>query len=223
MPHDYIPKPDSSFNTWQQNYVNYAVANALALGLTPVEITTLQGEQLQWITAYNNHIVAQNTARGAQATKDDERDELEAIIRTLTKKIQARTETTNMQRESLGITIPDTTRTPIPPELVLTTPPPMIEIRCTAPKTVTINWYPSSVGGSSDAIPQGLDGVAIYYAVKTDGEPLEFKFLAMDTNTPYIHNVENAETVTLVYKAQWFDKRKRLGPFSAEVRVAVTS
>jgi len=223
MSRDYIPRSDADFNSWQNNYVAYAVANELALGLTPAETASLSLAQTEWVTAYDNNIVAQNAAKGATATKDEEREEFETILRQLTKKIQARTETTDMQRESLGITVPDRTRTPIPAELVLTTPPPIVEARCTAPKTVRIDWYPSMSEGESEAIPQGLDGVAIYYAVYVEGVENQFKFLAMDTNSPYIHNVENDTTKTLIYKARWFDKRKRMGPYGSEVKVAVTA
>jgi len=220
---DYIPRSDGDFNTWQDNFVAYAVANTAPLGLLPGEIIDLQSAQAVWGTAFTNNVTAQNAARGAAVTKDEERDEFETILRQLTKKIQARVETTNLQREALGITVPDLTRTPIPAELVLTTPSPIVEAHCTDAKTVRIDWYPSMAEGESEAIPQGLDGVAIYYAVYVEGVENQFKFLAMDTNSPYIHNVENDITKTLIYKARWFDKRKRVGPFGDEVRCAVTA
>ena len=223
MARDYIPRSDGNFNGWQNNFVTYAVVNELALGLIPAETASLSMAQTEWLAAYINNINAQNAARGAAVTKDDERDEFTTILRQLTKKIQARVETTNLQREALGITVPDLTRTPIPAELVLTTPSPIVEAHCTDAKTVRIDWYPSMAEGESEAIPQGLDGVAIYYAVYVEGVENQFKFLAMDTNSPYIHNVENDITKTLIYKARWFDKRKRMGPFGSEVKVAVTA
>ena len=32
---DYIPAPDAEFDGWQANWVTFAVANAVALGLDP--------------------------------------------------------------------------------------------------------------------------------------------------------------------------------------------
>ncbi|HAH31730.1 MAG TPA: hypothetical protein DCL44_05385 [Elusimicrobia bacterium] len=99
----------------------------------------------------------------------------------------------------------------------------MIKALCTGPKTVRIDWSPSHDSGDSAALPKGIDGVAIWVA--DGGIPStkdKWRFLALDTNSPYIHNVRNDMTVTLAYKAQWFDKKKRMGPFGDPVIVAVT-
>jgi hypothetical protein len=50
----------------------------------------------------------------------------------------------------------------------------------------------------------------------------QWRFLTMDTNSPYIHNVKNDTTITMAYKAQWFDGKMRMGPFCQPVIVAVT-
>lgn len=219
----YIPGPDGDFNTWQDNFVNYVNTNWSALGISTSEKTELTGTRIGWNTNYANHITAKNAARGAAETKDDSRDTHETVIRQLTKKIQARKETTDAQREALGITVPDTTLTPLSEQIVLNEPPPVIEGVCTAPRQVRLDWRPSVVGTDSEAKPQGIDGVAIWYAeggIPTD-ESL-WRFLALDTNTPYVHNVGNTGSVTIAYRAQWFDRRKRMGPFGNPVTVAVT-
>ena len=220
---DYIPQSDPGFDTWQNVFVNYVQTNATALGITPTEVSELIGTRMGWNTNFANSVTAQNAARGAVESKDDSRDTHESVIRQLTKKIQARKETTDAQREALGITVPDTTRTPLSENIVLSEPPPVLEAVCTAPQQVRLNWRPSVVGTNSEAKPQGIDGVAIWYA--EGGIPSDeslWRFLALDTNTPYVHNVGNTGSVTIAYRAQWFDKRKRMGPFGNPVTVAVT-
>ena len=223
MPH-YIPQSDPGFDAWQNNFVTYVNANASALGITPAEVAELIGTRVAWNTSYSMNITAHNAARGATEAKDNSRDAHESVIRKLTKKVQAREETTDVQREALDITVPDTTRTPLSEQIVLTEPPPRVEAICTAPKQVRVDWYPTPVDTESEAKPQGIDGVAIWYA--EGGIPADesgWRFLALDTNSPYVHNVGNDETVTLAYKSQWFDRRKRMGPFCDPVTVAVTA
>ncbi|MBI4722813.1 MAG: hypothetical protein HY769_07465 [Candidatus Stahlbacteria bacterium] len=220
---NYIPRSDSEFDTWQNNFVTYVMANATALGITTAEVNELSSARAAWNTSYAIHITQQNASRGAAEIKDETKDAHESIIRQLTKKIQARKETSDLQRESLGITVRDTTKTPLSEQIVLTEPPPIIEAKCTGPKTVRIDFYPTQAPGESEALPQGIDGVAIWFAEggipATEGS---WRFLALDTNSPYIHNVGNTGTMTLAYKAQWFDKRKRMGPFCDPVVIGVT-
>ena len=221
---DYVPGPDGDFDTWQNNFVNYVQANATALGITPAEVTKLIGTRIGWNTNFANSVTAKNAARGAVESKDDSRDTHESEIRQLTQKVQARPETTDAQREALGITVPDTTKTPLSENIVLMEPPPVIKPICTAPKQVVIKWYPDQTVTDSEAKPQGLDGVAIWYAEGgIPSDDAEWRFLALDTNTPYVHNVGNTGSVTIAYKAQWFDRRKRMGPFCDPVTIAVTS
>jgi len=124
----------------------------------------------------------------------------------------------------LGITVPDLTKTPLSEQIVLTTPPPIIEAKCTGAKTVRIDWYPTQAPGESEALPQGINGVSIFVAEGgIPSDESQWRFLALDTNSPYVHNAGNDSTVTLAYKAQWFDRRKRMGPFGNPVVVAVTA
>ena len=220
---DYIPQSSGGFNTWQKSYVAYIVANASALGIAPSDIAKLQSAQADWNNKFRANMEAQNAARGAIESRNESLDVFITIIRQMTRGIQLRAETTDTQREGLSITVPDRTKTPLSEQIVLTETPPIVKARCTSPKQVRIDWHPSQVGTDSGAKPKGIDGVAIWYAeggIPTDDA--EWRFLALDTNSPYIHSVGNDATVTLTYKAQWFDKRKRMGPFGNPVTVAVT-
>ncbi|MCK4307022.1 hypothetical protein KAW50_02215 [candidate division WOR-3 bacterium] len=224
MAKDYVPEKDSDFNSWQKSFVDYIIANASALVVSTSEKNKLVSLRNSWKTDYLNHLTAQNAAKGATETKEETRDSYETAIRQLTRKFQARAETTDSQREGLGITVPDRIRTPLSEQIVQSESPPKVKARCTSPKQVRIDWYPSQVGTDSGAKPKGIDGVAIWYAeggIPTDNAL--WRFLALDTNSPYIHSVGNNATVTLAYKAQWFDKRKRMGAFGNPVTVAVTA
>ena len=223
MSKTYIPRPDSAFNTWQANFVAKVTANPAAYGLTPADVADLAASSTGWQASLTASITAKNASKGANAAKSESRKVYESKLRSLTNKIQAQPTTTDVRREELAITRPDRTLTPLAELIIQTEPTPVIKALCTGPKTVRIDWSPSHDSGDSAALPKGIDGVAIWVA--DGGIPStkdKWRFLALDTNSPYIHNVKNDMTVTLAYKAQWFDKKKRMGPFGDPVIVAVT-
>lgn len=220
---DYIPRSDSDFDAWFRNFCDRVIANPAAYGILPDDLAKLQAVYAAWQTDYPTHIADQNKAHASAETKDASRVDSESVGRQLAKLIQSRKETTDSQRAELGMNVPDRIWTPLAEQIILTTPPPVIKARCIESKTVRIDWYPDQAEGQSEALPKGIDGVAIWVA--KDGIPKDksqWRFLALDTNSPYIHNARNDATITLAYKAQWFDKRKRMGPFCNPVIVAVT-
>ena len=223
MPH-YIPQSDPSFDKWQKHFMEYLGVHVDHLGITTEELNEAKDAQTGWHDGYTVHTNTQNAAMGATQEKDEAQDAFVTVIRQLTRKIQARKETTDKDRKGLGITVPDRTPTPLSDQIVLTEQPPRIDVACEAPKQARIDWYCTPVGTEREALPQGIDGVAIWYA--EGGIPAEksaWRFLALDTKSPYIHNVGNNETLTIAYKVQWFDRRKRFGPFCDPVTVAVTA
>ncbi|MFH1227180.1 MAG: hypothetical protein V1701_04655 [Planctomycetota bacterium] len=221
---NYIPTMDADFELWQANFVAKVVANPTDYGLIAGDVVDVAADSTDWQADLAALVVAQNASKSAAQTKDEARDALESEIRSLVKRIQARKATTDAQRQELGITVPDTTRTPLSEQIVLATLPPVIQPKCTASKTVRIGWYPDQDPGQSEALPQGINGVALWYAEGgIPSDESQWKFLALDTNSPYVHNVGNDSSVTLAYKAQWFDRRKRMGPFCAPVLCAVTA
>ena len=53
---DYIPAPDAEFNAWQLNFVTYANANQLALGLVPADLTLIILTQPVWTLSFTAHV-----------------------------------------------------------------------------------------------------------------------------------------------------------------------
>ena len=230
MARNFIPRTDGDFNAWFRNFCDRIIANPATYGVSPEDLAALQAVYTDWLLKYPKHITDQTTARASAGDKDNSRDAAESVGRRLARLIQARMGTTNAQRGELNITVPDLVKTTLSEQIVLETPAPVIQVKCTASKTVRIDWYPSQTEGQSEALPKGIDGLALWLAeMPLGGSPADipadkkqWRFLAMDTNSPYIHNVGNSSTVTLAYKAQWFDKKMRMGPFCQPVIVAVT-
>ena len=109
---DYIPPPDPGFNQFALLFVAYCVANGPALGLTPAQTSGLTSLLNNWTSTFGLHNTAQLAAKSATAAKDTARTSLEILVREVAQFVQGRSVTTDAQRQSLGLPIPDGTRTP---------------------------------------------------------------------------------------------------------------
>jgi len=67
---NYIPGPDANFQAWQSNFVIYANADRVALGLTSPDMAPITAAQTGWATAFPSHVAAVNAAKAAQQTKN---------------------------------------------------------------------------------------------------------------------------------------------------------
>ncbi len=216
----YIPYRDGDFDSWQNNFVSYVITNSAALGITPAEVTELQNAQTAWNSSFPASITAKNASRGAVELKDEDKDTLESIARLLTRKIQARKETTDTQREGLGITVPDMDPTALSEDVVLNATPPMIHIDHSKPRMAFVHFGANPQNEHENAKPDGIMGARIWYHM--GGGPVKWEFLADDTNSPYNHIINNTIGITVAYRAQWFDKRLRLGPLGDPITVAIS-
>lgn len=114
MAADYIPGADGEFDAWQANFVTYARANAAALGLDPlVDIPPLTTAQRTWTSDHGANTAAQAAAQSARQGKDVARGALEGVIRPLVARLQASGDVDDTERQALGITVRDTTPTPV--------------------------------------------------------------------------------------------------------------
>lgn len=237
----FIPRPDSEFDEWIQNFVVLLKQFGAALGIPGNLITDMDNLMQTWVADYQGHLVAKAAARGKREAKDETLDNAAKLARTITNMLQANPATTNEQRELFRITVPDTKPTPLSPDYVLSVPPPLISLDFSKRQQITIHFGPNPENERENAKPEGIAGAKIWFHVvsplpqeakaKDMGKFLEslsyqewheWFFLADDTNSPYVHVVETNVPVTIEYKAQWFDTRMRLGVFGDPVKVTVT-
>ena len=108
---DFIPPSDADFDAWATNFVDNVVANAAALGLSPAQVTSLQGGRTDWTAKYPASNAAQAAVNSAVQAKNDSRSGYEDLIRSLAKIIQSSPQVTDAQRQSLGLNVRSTTRT----------------------------------------------------------------------------------------------------------------
>ncbi|MDQ7799617.1 MAG: hypothetical protein RDU76_11860 [Candidatus Edwardsbacteria bacterium] len=102
---DYLPRPDSVFDRWVADFIEYSTKHRSELGLTDGEAAELQKARNSWNQAFARHKLAQEAARLATEDKENKRAAVEQVIRKYVRVIQARPATTNKQRRGLGISL----------------------------------------------------------------------------------------------------------------------
>jgi len=222
---DYIPGSDTEFLAWATNFVTYANAHLVELGIGPSDMIPISNGQADFDTKFSDNVTAQQAAQSARQAKDASRDTLESAIRQLVRQLQASGVVDDAERAALGITIPDTIRTTAaggidtrPIGMVDTSQRLRHEIRFSDEATPT-----------SRAKPAGVMGCEIWVKVAALGEappadPDELSFVAMDTASPYTVEYEGADGgKTAHYMLRWVRTGGKKGPWSETISATITA
>ena len=221
MAGDCVPAPDAEFDSWQVNWVTYAAANAVALGLDPlVDIPAIQAAQTAWNTDYDGHLTAQAAAQAARQSKDAERATYVALLRSFTQQIQKRTGTTDEQRGGLGVTIPHTEPTPVPAP----TTAPVLNVATPERLRHVVEASKTAEEGGGLAKPSGVRGVQLWREI---GDPApanesELGFVSEFTRTRMTLDYQMPQGgLTVYYQARWVSTRGQTGPWGELVSATV--
>jgi len=218
---DYIPSSDADFDVWATNFVDNVVANAAALGLTPAQVTSLQGGQADWSGKYPASNAAQAAMNSAVQAKNDSRSGYEDLIRSLAKIVQSSPQVTDAQRQSLGLNVRLTTRTAVGAP----SSRPVATIDTSQRLRHTINFV-DELTPTSRAKPDGVQGCEIWMKVgePAPAGPKDVHYLALDTRTPYTVEFEAGDAgKTAYYMLRWISTRAESGPWSATVTGTITN
>ena len=218
---DYIPSSDADFDAWTRNFVDNVVANAAALGLSPAQVTSLQGGQADWSAKYPASNAAQAAVNSAVQAKNDSRSGYENLIRSLANIIQSSPQVTDAQRQALGLNVRPTTRT----ATGAPTSRPVATIDTSQRLRHTINFV-DELTPTSRAKPDGVQGCEIWMKVgePAPAGPKDVHYLALDTRTPYTVEFEAGDAgKTAYYMLRWISTRAESGPWSATVTGTITN
>ena len=221
MAGDYVPAADADFDGWQTNWVRFAVANAVALGLDPiVDIPVIQAAQTAWDRDYDGHLIAQAAAQSARQAKDAERATFVALLRSFSQQIQKRTGTTDAQRGGLGVTIPDTDPTPVAPP----TTAPVLNIVTTERLRHVVEASKTAPEGGGLGKPAGVRGVQLWRKIgdPPPGGESDFEFVNEFTRTRMPLDFQMSRGgQTVYYQARWVSARGETGPWGELVSATV--
>jgi hypothetical protein len=211
---DYIPDEDDEFDTYAvTKFAPYATANATALGIATADITALTAGVTAWTYAWTGHTNTKSAFQSATINKNEKRAALEELIRKIAANVQANQAVTDPQKESLGVTVRKTTRTPSP---IPTTPPSMQRID-TSTRGILRLFFVDSATPDSRSKPPGVQSCEIREQIggTAPTDPEAMSLLAIETRMPYRADFEAGDIGKTVYFAmRWLNTRGKPGPWS---------
>ena len=225
MANDYIPGSDTGFQAWVANFVTYAGAHLVELGITPPDIVPILAGKADFDTKMSANVASQQAAQSARQAKDDSRDALESLVRTLVSQLQVSPAVDDTERAALGITVPDRVRTAVAGDI--TTRP--IGVVDTSQRLRHEIRFSDEATPTRRAKPAGVMGCEIWVAVSAVGEaaPVSadgLSFLSLDTASPYIAEFDGADGgKTAHYMLRWVKSSGEKGPWSETVSATITA
>jgi len=214
----YIPKTDAEFDEWLRNFSANIGVIGTALGLPAAKVTAAVNAYPAWQVLYVAHQTAQDAARSAAEDKDAGRDVAKDTVREVVGMAQKNRDLTDGQRETLRITVPDKELTPIPPDYVLNLAPPNLILDWRQRGQATVHFGVNPANEKLNAKPEHIAAARISYRIESG----PWIFVADDTNSPYLHNLAITEPQNVEYRAQWIDKKQRVGPYSETAKCTVS-
>src|SRR5665647_146978 len=194
---DYYPRTEGSKVTFYYNFMNAFSDQAVALGLLPADITAIGAAVSAYQTAVNEKAIKRAAAQSASAACAATEQTTEDALRALVRRIKAAPAYTPAIGELLGIEKGDTSAQ------TFGTPRHDLEARSVLNAEVELGFAKN-----------GYTGVEIECR---RGAEVDFKFLARDTEAPYLDNrasLLSAAPETRHYRARYLQKDLCVGEFS---------
>jgi hypothetical protein len=217
---DFLPDSEDALEAWLSNFIAEAKNLPAALSLAPAAVTTFETQltQLQTSRANINSIKAQLSAE--TQTKNTLIEALSADARAFARTLQANPLLTDANRASLGLPIPDTTRTPA----AVPTTHPIAQIDVSQPLRHT-GTVRDEATPNRRAKPKGVHGVEVRYQVggPEPTDPNQMLTLGTFPNSTFVKDFPLADAGKIVYYyMRWINKRGQPGPWSELISATIT-
>jgi len=199
---DYIPASDSEFQTWFQNYKGQVAVLAATFDLTASEVAAVEADFTLYQTKLNTSNTSKAVQQAAAADKTTTRGAVVGRIRAWANRFKAHPNFSPAQGQQLGVIGPEDTTD-------LTTAKPTL-------KATAINVSAISIGFNKSV----SSGVKI---LAKRGTETGFRFLAIDTASPYVDTRTNLATGPELrqYQAQYLVSDDPIGLVSDTLNVTV--
>jgi hypothetical protein len=220
MEHDYIPRPDGDFDIWQDQFMTGVTPNIVTWKIDPANFATLAPLQAAWKSAW---LIGKDkgTRSSAQViAKDEARQHYETALRVFVKQwIRGNTLVTDDQRRNIGVTVPDSERTPV-------------GIKHNAPllsfdpsvHTVQTLRFGNPDDPHTQSIPAGQKILLERFVGEKNLDPSTINFGGAQIVTRFLHTVQytEADVGKWVYvRACYVNTRGEQGPFSVVASAVV--
>ncbi len=211
MSNNYMPAKDADFTAWADTFIAYLEPNIAHFGLVVGDLVPFADHHPEWDTLLAQHYTAQATAQSYCSAKNEERKAFDTVIRALVKKINASPNTTDADREALGI---KTAAPQVPAGASVDKPLGLIDVNARLKHVIRIrNTNGSTVSRSR---PVGAIGCEIWRTVGTlpsgagDGE-----LAAVAYKSPFsLEYAPDDAGKTVYYMLRWVNREGQIGNWS---------
>ncbi len=198
---DFIPSPDNDFSVWLNRFATNFPSLLTDYNLSDNDLATLKAS----VTDFNSKIAtasdAAASAKRATTNKNDSRHNVEALIRSLVRRIKAHPSYSAGEGDHLGIEGPKST----------------VDFSALKPNLNGIDQTGGQVALSFNKLKS--DGVNIYGQREGD---TDWVLLARATVSPYLDNrplLSTGKPELRHYTAIYMQKDKEIGQFSNDIAV----
>ncbi len=212
---NYMPRPDGNFAAWANHYYNAVEKWWSINGLDESELTPLKQALSVWAAAFPAHVRAQAAAEGARQAKDAARAALEREVRPITNFVQSFPKTSNADRATIGITVRDTSPSPV----AAPTSKPLIIIESAARYTHQLRLVDESTP-TRRARPRGAERAEVFVAftptsTPAPAEPGAYRYVQSISDGAAVLSFEMERGgLQAHYVARWVTRRGAMGPWS---------
>lgn len=219
----YIPARDADFASWLLNFATLIAASPTSYGLIAGDATIISAQNTAFQAAYLLATNPTTRTSGTVAAKDAARVNAEAIVRPYAQRIRNNTTVSNLLKVGLGLTIPSTTPTPVPPP----TTAPEIGLESAIVGQMRLRY--SEPGFLGKAKPYGVVGAEFTRVISTlpAVDPAQGTIWGVATKAPFVMAFEpgDAGKIATLY-ARWVTRSgpggvAQKGPWSAPLSISV--
>lgn len=215
----YIPPKDVDFLAWLDNFDDLVAVNFAAYGLTAPEAASITNVRTDYDSAFAAATNPVTRTPVTVAAKDTAKAIALATVRPLAQKIRDNSAVTDEQRVELGLTVPDTSPTPVPAPVTF----PLLDILRATPGQ---HWlqYRDSDTPTTKAKPEGADGMELWLVVGdlpvVDVEGAQY--VGSVTKCPVAVTLEVGDNGKIAtYFGRWVTRRGLAGPWSSPVSMTI--
>ncbi len=193
----YLPASDANFSIWLGNFSTKLTAAPALYGLIAGDATAVAGVTTTFNAAYLAATTPATRTPVTVAAKDAARSAAEAMVRPYASRISVNPAVTDPNKIAIGVTVRNTTPTPIPPP----TTAPTLDLASAISGVQTLNFKePGAVGKSK---PYGVIGVQLFASVGTvfATDPDQATYIGVVTKSPSVQTFAPAD---IGKKVTWF-------------------
>ncbi len=215
---DFIPTDHAAFDAWATRFKDYVTANYAALGLTVGQ----KNEILNACIASHFSFVAkqeeENIYRGKVEEDRANRKINKQVLRKYSRHFQGRVETTDTQREGLGLPVWDKVKTPVGVPTIA----PELEIDFSQRLQHTVHAGTNPQNENLNKKPKGVASIELRKKVgEVPTGPDDMQIAVVMTSSPAILDCSGQAGKTVYYVARYLNTKGQPGPWgeveSAEV------